>query len=80
MKFTALNVAMLAGCAVAFPTMNNLEALAQLNAREIDPAAPQGKGAAPATPPPFDAAAQRIDVSGEHSVCRRDAKTIPHLY
>lgn len=76
MKFTALNVAMLASYAVALPTMDALEALAKLNAREIDPSAPQGRGAAPATPPPFDAAAQRIDVSGEHSVCKTDVQVM----
>lgn len=68
MKINALNAVMLAGSAVAFPTMQALEALAKLNARQIDPAAPQGAGALPSTPPPFDAAAQHVDISGVHQV------------
>ncbi|CZT22238.1 related to oxidase [Ramularia collo-cygni] len=66
MKFNAINVAMLASCTAAFPTRDAMEALAQLNARAIDPVAPQGRGANPAAPPPFIASQQRVDVSGDH--------------
>lgn len=68
MKFNALNVAMLASSAVAFPTMDAMGALAKLNGRAIDPSAPQGKGALPSTPPAFDAVAQRVSNTGDHAV------------
>lgn len=66
MKFNALNVAMLASSAMAFPTLDALDTLMKINGRQIS--SPQGKGALPSTPPPFDAAAQLVDVSGNHSV------------
>lgn len=65
---SSLSFTMLASTAMAFPTMEALASLAELNVRSIDPSAPQGQGAFPLVPPPFDAAAQLVDVSGTHSV------------
>jgi len=72
MKVTALNVGLLASGAAAFPAM--MDALtAPLTAeganlrRAINPAAPQGVGALPLAPPPFDAKAQYVSNQGAHA-------------
>lgn len=72
MKVTTLNVALLASGAAAFPAMMDaltapLAAEAANLRRAIDLAAPQGAGALPASPPPFDAKAQYISNQGAHA-------------
>ena len=41
--------------------------------RQIDPTAPQGAGVMPATPPPFDAAAQYVSNQGEYAFVAPEA-------
>ncbi|KAK5164366.1 uncharacterized protein LTR77_010062 [Saxophila tyrrhenica] len=73
MKTTALITAFLAGNVAAFPNMDKMtaplaarayEEAQQLKKRAVDP--PQGAGAMPLVPPPFDAKAQRISTTGAH--------------
>ena len=72
----AVNAALLASHVSAFPhfAMDSLTAplaadvaYKQLLERQST-TAPQGAGALPATPPPFDAASQYISTSGEYAV------------
>lgn len=70
-----ITAATLAGHVAAFPHMamrSEGEVVAadvaykRLLERQSSP--PQGSGALPLTPPPFDAASQLVDVTGEHAV------------
>ena len=73
MKFSTAVAAFMASNAAAFPHyMDALTAPISANAhaklprRAIDPSAPQGAGALPLTPPPFDADAQYVSNKGKH--------------
>lgn len=73
--FSAVNAALLAGNAFAFPhlAMDSLTApiAADVAYKKLlerqSTTAPQGAGALPLTPPPFDAASQLISTSGSHA-------------
>lgn len=70
MKSHAFTVGLLASTAAAFSHLiSKLGAPQPIAARQINLAAPQGEGALPSVPPPFDAALQRISDSGEHKIC-----------
>jgi hypothetical protein len=74
MRTFTLLAAFLAGNAIAFPHMDLLTGPLAANAhqrlhatkRQIDSTAPQGTGALPLTPPPFDAASQHVSTTGTH--------------
>jgi hypothetical protein len=85
MKFNVLSSALLATGAAAFPNMDDMTAplreMAMLEARQ-NRLAPQGVGALPLVPPPFNAAAQRVSTTGNNrvsissrpeQVCRNDS-------
>lgn len=74
MKGYTLLAAALAGNAVAFPHMDFLTGPIAAHAhthakakRQIDASAPQGAGALPLTPPPFDAQSQYVSNKGAHA-------------
>nr|POE51617.1 aromatic peroxygenase [Quercus suber] len=73
---SVLSAALLVGNVAAFPRAAMDSLTAPLLKEFMQPAeiarrqagdAPQGEGALPSTPPPFDAAAQLIDVTGAHA-------------
>lgn len=75
MKTISLLAALLAGNAIAFPHMDLLTGPLAANAHKKSIAAkrqsttaPQGAGALPAVPPPFDAAAQHVSTTGQYKV------------
>ena len=69
MKFLTLVTAFAASNVAAFPHMDLLTgplAANALNKRQSNP--PQGAGAMPLTPPPFDAKSQYVSNKGAHKV------------
>nr|POF15021.1 aromatic peroxygenase [Quercus suber] len=70
MRFSFTATAVLVANAVAFPAMDQLTAPvlqnARLNSRAAN-VAPQGAGALPLTPPPFDAKAQYVSNKGKYA-------------
>ena len=68
-----INVALLASNVEAFPhfAMDHLTVPLDVESKRLlerqSTTAPQGVGALPLTPPPFNAAAQLIDVTGAHA-------------
>lgn len=79
MMKTAAGLALLIGHAAAFPRFA-MDALTAPLAADVaykrvmarqSTTAPQGAGALPLTPPPFDASEQLVSVSGEHAVRRK---------
>lgn len=70
MKSGSLTAGLLASSVAAFPHLfDKLGASHPVELRQINPSSPQGTGALPLVPPPFDAAAQRVSVSGANRVC-----------
>ena len=69
----------MASYAAAFPNMDKMTAplaarayaKAQAAKRQIDATAPQGAGALPLVPPPFNAKAQYVSNKGTHKVGQR---------
>lgn len=73
MKTFTIVTALLAGNVIAFPKNMDmltgpLAAEALRAKRAISATAPQGAGALPLTPPPFDAKSQYISTTGAHKV------------
>ncbi len=72
MKLTSIVAALMATNVAAFPHMDTMTAPLKASAynklmrRAISRNAPQGKGALPVTPPPFDAKSQYISNKGAH--------------
>lgn len=86
MKSFSPVAACLIGCAAAFPHIDRLTASfaagdlesASLRARAIA-SPPQGAGALPLVPPPFDAASQYVSTTGQYAVSS-DPETVFVLY
>lgn len=74
---SAVVAALLASNVAAYPGMMGMDRLTaplaeqaykNRNKRQVDAAAPQGVGALPLTPPPFDAASQYVSNTGAYAV------------
>lgn len=69
-SFIAVSSLALVAQVSCFPHLANMDSMTEvlreeaLSKRQASP--PQGAGALPATPPPFDAKSQRIDITGSH--------------
>ncbi len=76
MKTSTVIAAFLAGGVAAYPNMDKMtaplaaKAYEQARKRAIDPKAPQGAGALPLVPPPFDAKSQFVSTTGDHKVSK----------
>ena len=84
---SAINAALFASNVVAFPhmAMDSLTAplAADVAYRKLlerqSGSPPQGLGALPLVPPPFNAASQRINTTGAHAVCSEDKILQNHM-